>query len=80
MTVKLYTTNCPQCRFLETALKQKGIAPEIVYGADKIRELGYESAPVLQIDNETMRFPEAVRWLNQYTVVSDGGGGVPRVC
>lgn len=64
MGIILYTTNCPQCRMLEAALKNKGMQFEIVYGEDPIRERGFNSAPILEHNGTVMSFADAVRWVN----------------
>lgn len=69
--IRLYTTNCPQCKVLEAALKNKRIEFEIVSGEDAIREKGYHAAPLLEVDGEVMTFPQAVRWVNAQEVNMD---------
>lgn len=65
MTVTLYTTDCPQCNFLEAALKKKGIPFSVIKGADEILKRGFNSAPILEVDDKLMSFKDAVIWLNQ---------------
>ena len=60
----LYSTDCPKCRILEGALKDKGIEFKIVKDQDLMIEKGFMSAPMLEIDNKTMTFTEAIRFLN----------------
>lgn len=72
MGIVLYTTNCPQCRMLEGALKNKGIAFSTVYGEEEILKRGYQSAPIMEVDGNIMSFAEAVRWVNS------GGGSDAR--
>ncbi len=64
MEIVLYSTNCPQCKMLEMALKKKGLNYSLVIGAEEIRKRGYRSAPILEKDGSTMSFAEAVRWVN----------------
>ena len=64
MEITLYTTNCPQCKMLEAALKNKGLSFNTVYGEEEIINRGFHSAPILEADGEVMSFAEAVRWVN----------------
>lgn len=62
--VKLYTTNCPKCRVLETKLKQKKIDFETITDISVIQEKGFMEAPILEIDEIFYPFSEAVKWVN----------------
>lgn len=62
--IRLYTTDCPQCRMLEAALKNKHMEFETVYGEEPIANKGFHSAPLLEVDDMVMAFPDAVRWVN----------------
>ncbi len=64
MGIILYTTNCPQCKMLEGALKNKGLEFQTVYGEEEIAKRGYHSAPIMEADGHIMSFAEAVRWVN----------------
>ena len=65
MTVTLYTTDCPQCSFLEAALKKMNVPFSVVKGADEILKRGFNSAPILEVDDKLMSFKDAVNWINQ---------------
>jgi len=73
MGIVLYTTNCPQCKMLEGALKNQKLDFHTVYGEEEIIKRGYHSAPILEIDGRTMSFAEAVRWVNSIGGGSDAG-------
>lgn len=66
MSVVLYSTHCPKCNVLEKKLKQKNIAYEEINDIEKIKEKGYLSVPVLEIDGESMQFEMANNWINKY--------------
>lgn len=57
----LYTTHCPRCRALEAALKSKNIPYETCEDVDKMIELGFMSAPVLEIDGKYLKYDEAMK-------------------
>lgn len=65
MSVVLYTTGCPKCKILEAKLAQKGISFSIEENLDEMIELGYQSAPLLKVDDNIMEFGAAVKWANR---------------
>lgn len=64
MTVILYSTHCPRCNVLEKKLKQKNIPYEEVNDIDLIKEKGYLSVPVLEVNGVNMDFKTANDWIN----------------
>lgn len=64
MTVTLYSTHCPKCNVLEKKLKQKNISYEEVNDIEIMKEKGYLSVPVLEIDGVSMDFKTASDWIN----------------
>ena len=69
MIVKLYSTGCPRCNVLEKKLTQAGIGFELIknFSIDEMREKGFMSAPILQVDDDFMDFSKANAWLKTYT-------------
>lgn len=63
--IKLYATACPKCEVLKSKLDAKGINYETITGAKAIQELGYMSAPLLEVDGEVLEFGEANAWVNK---------------
>ena len=63
MNVTLYSTGCPKCNVLEKKLQMAGIDFKIE-GAEVMIEKGFESAPILGVDDNYMTFMEALNWLN----------------
>lgn len=64
--ITLYSTGCPKCRVIEKKLNQKNIKHNIVMGADEIQKLGFNSAPVLKVDDKVLGFGDANRWIMSY--------------
>lgn len=64
LTVVLYSTHCPRCNVLEKKLKQKNILYEEVTDVEIMKEKGYLSVPVLEIDGVSMDFKTASNWIN----------------
>lgn len=64
MRVVLYSTHCPKCNVLEKKLKAKNIKYEEVNDVETMKEKGYLTVPVLEIDGKCLDFKEAADWLN----------------
>ena len=63
--IKLYSTNCPKCKVLETKLNMKGIQYDISTDVNEMLAMGIKAAPVLQLDNgKLLLFADAVKWVN----------------
>ena len=64
MTVILYSIQCPKCNVLEKKLKQKNISYEEVNDIETMKDKGYLSVPVLEVDGTSMDFKTASDWIN----------------
>ena len=64
MTVTLYSTGCPRCNVLKKKLQQKKIEYVEINDISIMEEKGYLSVPVLEVDDTSMDFKEAVDWVN----------------
>ncbi len=64
MTVVLYSTHCPKCNVLEKKLKQKNISYKEVNDIEVMKEKGYLTVPVLEVDGTNMDFRTANEWIN----------------
>lgn len=65
MSVVLYSTKCPQCKVLESKLKQKNIVYEEINDIELMIQKGFKSAPVLEVDNTAYNFKEAIGWIGE---------------
>lgn len=63
MKVTLYSTGCPRCKTLTTLLNRKNIEFELVEGEQPIIEMGYQTAPILKVDDKEMDFTKALLWI-----------------
>lgn len=62
----LYTTGCPQCRVLCKKLKAAGLEFEKCENVNTMRNAGFTSVPVLELDNgERLSFSAAIEWLRE---------------
>ena len=48
--ITLYTTHCPRCRVLKAKLDGENIDYEVVEGEEAIREKGFVTTPLLEVD------------------------------
>lgn len=61
----LYTIGCPACNVLESKLKAKNIEYDVNTSEQAIRDLGFDCAPLLQLDDGSiLNFAEAIKHLN----------------
>lgn len=63
MVVVLYSTHCPKCSVLEKKLKQKNISYKEVNDIEEMKERGYLSVPVLEVDGVSMDFKTAFNYV-----------------
>ena len=62
--ITLYTIGCPQCFVLENKLDKAGLTYTKIEDIEQIQATGYNTVPVLVVDNEVMNFVTANKWLN----------------
>ncbi len=60
----LYTTHCPQCHILEQKMKQKNISYEIVTDINIMKEKGFLSAPMLEVNGLIMNYKDAYQYIS----------------
>ena len=75
MDIVLYTTDCPQCRVLESLLTSKGLQHQRVTDIMEINQVaaaaGLSSVPIMKMDGVVMSYPQAIRWVNEYEKGAD---------
>ena len=63
--IKLYSNvGCPKCEFLKSKMDSLGLDYESTINVEEARKLGFQTVPLLEVDDKVMTFPEAVKWLN----------------
>ena len=67
MTITLYTTHCPKCKVIEKKLVQKNIEYTEVEDINVMKEKGFKSLPMLEVDGQIFNFVEANKWVTNYT-------------
>lgn len=63
--ITLYSTGCPRCKVLESALEANNIIYEKVTDEDTIINKGFLSVPILEVDGNAMSFPEAFNYVKE---------------
>lgn len=64
--VKLYSTHCSQCIMLESLLKKQKVDFELVNTTpEKIKEMGFSSVPILEVDGKFFTFTDAKAWVTK---------------
>ena len=64
--ITLYSTGCPKCNILERRLTNDNIEFEIINDIDKLIDMGFQNAPVLQINDQFIVFEDAMKRLKAY--------------
>lgn len=62
--ITLYTTHCPRCKVLKAKLDGENIDYEVIEGEEAIREKGFVTTPLLEVDDKVLTFTEAMQWVN----------------
>lgn len=64
MQAVMYSTGCPKCDVLKKKLDAKSINYRVCSDVSRMKELGIQEVPVLQVQDELKNFSEAVDWIN----------------
>lgn len=62
--ITLYSTGCPQCQVLKAKLAKANINYNMITDIEVMKEKGFDSVPMLDVDGQIMTFVEANNWLN----------------
>ena len=64
--ITLYSTGCPKCSILEKRLTNDGISFNVSNNIDELINMGFQNAPVLQIDDNFIDYTNAMKLLKVY--------------
>lgn len=67
--IKLYTTDCPNCKALKSELDKAGIIYEIESNVSTMLELGLNEVPILEVNGRRMNKTEAIDWIKKGAIV-----------
>lgn len=65
MKVTLYTIGCSNCQILKEKLDNKNIQYETITDIELMQKKGFDSMPVLEVNNNPMEYYDAVQWINK---------------
>ena len=68
MKITLFSTHCPKCNVLEKKLQQKNIVYEEINDVEIMKDKGYLTVPILEVDGKSMDFKTANDWINSQEV------------
>lgn len=63
--ITLYSTHCPKCVILEKKLKDKDIEYAIVTDVKTMINMGFDKAPMLEVDGMLLEYDEAKKWIDE---------------
>jgi glutaredoxin len=63
--VTLYSNDCPKCKILKSKLENKNIQYDLCSDIDIMILKGFQTTPVLQIDDKTMTYLDAINWVKE---------------
>ena len=64
--ITLYSTGCPNCNILRRRLTNDKIEFIVSNDIDKLVEMGFQNAPILQIDDNFIDYVGAMKLLKVY--------------
>lgn len=65
MKIVLYSTDCPNCKFLEAKMIEKDIPFEEVNDVDEMKKFGITRYPMLKVGDKLMDFSRAIEWVRK---------------
>jgi len=63
--VTFYSNNCPRCNILQQKLDEKGVVYEKVSDIEIMKQKGFMSVPMLEVDEKIMTYVEAINWIKE---------------
>lgn len=65
MKVTMFTSHCPKCEILKTILINSDISFTEDENLKEVIEAGFQSLPVLKVDNEYYQYFDAVKLIKE---------------
>lgn len=63
--VTFYSNDCPRCKILQQKLDEKGVVYEKVSDVEIMKQKGFMSVPMLEVDGKIMTYLEAINWIKE---------------
>ena len=64
MNITLYSTHCPKCAIVEKKLNMAKVNYTICDDVEVMKNRGFMSAPIVEVDDKIYKFKEAIDWAN----------------
>ena len=61
--ITLYSNDCPKCKILKLKLDSKNIQYELCSDIDIMVSKGFQTTPMLTVEEETMNYLDAINWV-----------------
>jgi len=61
--ITLYSNDCPKCKILKLKLDSKNILYTLCSDIDIMVSKGFQSMPMLEVEEETMNYLDAINWV-----------------
>lgn len=65
VSVELYSTGCPKCGIMKENLHTHGINYTENNDVEEMINLGFDTVPMLKVDDKYMNFDEGMEWINK---------------
>ena len=63
--VILYSNGCPKCKVIKMKLEEKAVNFIETSDEQKVASMGYQTFPILQVNETIMDFKDANDWINR---------------
>jgi len=64
--IKLYTTGCPQCKFIEDQFNKKHIIYEKITRKEIMLQKQFTHVPMLELEGgQILNYKEIIKWINE---------------
>lgn len=64
MEIIIFSNGCPRCEVLKTKMDNANLNYKTSTDFQEIIDRGFETLPVLKVNNEYLDFVGAVKWIN----------------
>jgi len=61
--ITLYSNDCPKCKILKFKLDSKNIQYELCSDIDIMTSKGFQTTPMLAVEEKTMNYLDAINWV-----------------
>lgn len=66
INIILYSTECPKCKILKQKLDEANITYIVCSDIEIIKNKGFRSVPMVEINNKIMNYLECINWIKEH--------------